>query len=426
MIEGVSFRDGQGADLRRLIEIESLCFSPDDKDRKSASPGELADGLATAQIIVAEVECDTETSIVAYVQYHKIGEGPEYYVEGVAVHPIMRGNSLARDLLIELKQQLYRRHCTNPTLAMTVSPRNAAMIRSALAAGFFGTDFVVDYFGPKEDRVYFRYPLSPYAQLGESLFLPIDAYKETCARITKGYVLAAFEKLPQGASYCLRRRINDDPGPLSANETAVSLAVAAAPLAAFTFLFGLSLATSIVSNDIRSFLGFGLLSSTFAMLIYGKSSGELSRIRQGVFNAQMQAGNAFSEFGGYYSLILLTPVVISRVAQSPSLSVILCISSVIGLAWYHNSGLALLDRYRLPWGAGWWIKWALTISPITALVELLVNSTTTAWTIGNLSLLMITMILAWVCGGEQYFPKGLRQGLRFLPNWGDRKAANRY
>lgn len=208
---------------------------------------------------------------------------------------------------------------------------------------------------------------------------------------------------------------------MSANETAVSIAVAAALLAAFTFLFGLSFASAIVPNDIRFFLGFGLLSSTFALLIYGKSSGELSRIRRGVFNLQMQAGNVFSEFGGHYSLILLTPVVISRVAQSTSLSVILCIGSVIGLAWYHNSGLALIDRYKLPLGIGGLIKWVLTFSSIGALAELLVNNTTTWWTVGNLLLLMVTMILAWVGGGEQSLPGRLRR----LPRRRGRRAASR-
>lgn len=421
VIEGLSFRNGEQADLPRLTEIESLCFRPGNPDRKSASYGGLADGLATAQILVVEREQGRETTVVAYVQYRAIGDGPEYYVEGVAVHPDIRGVNLGRDLLVELRQRLYYRRRANPVLAMTVSPRNVAMIRSALAAGFVGTDFVADYFGPREDRIYFRWPLPPYAQLGESLFLPVDAYREISARAANGYVLVAFEKFPQGSSYCLRKRINDDPAPLSANETAVSLAVAAALLAAFTFLFGISIASTIVPDDIRLFLGFGLLSSTFAMLIYGKSSGELSRIRRGVFNAQMQAGNVFSEFGGHYSLILLTPVVISRITQSTSLSVILCIGSVIGLAWYHGSGVALIDRYKLSLGIGGLIKWVLTFSPIGALVELLVNNTTTWWTVGNLLLLMVTMILAWVCGGEQSLPGELR----CLPRWRGQRAASR-
>jgi ribosomal protein S18 acetylase RimI-like enzyme len=421
VIEGLSFRDGEQVDLPRLTEIESICFSPGDPDRKSASRGELADGLATRQILVAERVRGEETAVVAYVQYHAIGDGHEYYVEGVAVHPEVRGANLARDLLVELRQRLHHRCRANPVLAMTVSPRNVAMIRSALAAGFFGSDFVSDYFGPREDRIYFRSPLSPYAQLGESLFLPVDAYREVSIRMANGYVLATFEKLPQGASYCLRKRTHDDPAPLSANETAVSLTVAATLLAAFAFLFGISIASAIVPNDIRLFLGFGLLSSTFAVLIYGKSSGELSRIRRGVFNVQMQAGNLFSEFGGHYSLILLTPVVISRVTQSTSLSVILCICSVIGLAWYHNSGLALIDRYELPLGIGWIIKWTLTFSSTGALAELLANNSTTWWTVGNLLLLTVTMILAWVCGGEQTSPGGLRR----LPRWRNRRAASR-
>lgn len=421
VIEGLSFRDGEQADLPRLVEIESLCFSPGDPDRNSASRGELADGLEATQILVVERGQGGEAAVVAYVQYYTIGDGSEYYIEGVAVHPDMRGANLARDLLVELRRRLHYRRRANPILAMTVSPRNVAMIRSALAAGFVGTDFVADYFGPREDRIYFRWPLSPYAQLGESLFLPVDAHREISARAANGYVLAAFEKLPQGASYCLRRRTSDDQAPLSANEAAVSVAVAATLLAAFTFLFGLSFVSAIVTNDIRFFLGFGLLSSTFALLIYGKSSGELSRIRRGVFNLQMQAGNVFSEFGGHYPLILLIPVVISRVAQSTSLSVILCIGSVIGLAWYHNSGLALIDRYKLPLGIFGLIKWVLTFSSIGALAELLVNNTTTWWTVGNLLLLMVTMIVAWVAGGEQSLPGGLRR----LPRWRSRRAASR-
>lgn len=421
VIEGLSFRDGEQVDLPRLTEIESICFNPGDLDRKSASRDELADGLTTRQILVAERVRGEEATVVAYAQYHAIGDGHEYYVEGVAVHPEVRGANLARDLLVELRQRLHHQCRTNPVLAMTVSPRNVAMIRSALAAGFFGSDFVPDYFGPREDRIYFRSPLSPYARLGESLFLPADAYREVSIRMANGYVLAAFEKLPQGASYCLRKRTHDDPAPLSANETAVSLTVAATLLAAFTFLFGISIASAIVPNDIRLFLGFGLLSSTFAVLIYGKSSGELSRIRRGVFNVQMQAGNVFSEFGGHYSLILLTPVVISRVTQSIGLSMILCICSVIGLAWYHNSGLALIDRYELPLGIGWIIKWTLTFSSTGAFAELLVNNATTWWTVGNLLLLTVTMILAWVCGGEQTSPGELRR----LPRWRNRRAASR-
>lgn len=342
VIEGLSFRDGKQVDLSCLIKIAALCFSPGDLDGKSALPGRLAAGLATMQILVAERVRDGESAVVAYVQYHAVGDGLEYYVEGVAVHPDVRGANLARDLLVELRQRLHRRHRANPALVMTVSPRNIPMIRSVLAAGFFGSDFVSGYFGPKEDRIYFRSPLSPYTQLGESLLLPVDAYGETSARVANGYVIAAFEKLPQGAAYCLRKCVHDDPAPLSANETAASLTVASALLAAFAFLFGLSITTAIVPNDIRLFLGFGLLSSTFAMLVYGKSSGELSRIRRGVFNAQMQAGNLLCEFGGHYPLILLTPVVISRVTQSIGLSVVLCIGSV--------EFLVSMPRHGGPWG----------------------------------------------------------------------------
>ena len=218
---------------------------------------------------------------------------------------------------------------------------------------------------------------------------------------SEGYTLCGYEELPQGPALCLRKRRNDDVAALSAAETAASIAVSAALLAAFTFLYGISLATDVVPIDLRGLLGLGLVSSTLSMLVYGKSSGELSRIRRGRFDFHMQSGNVLSEFGGYYVLLIATPVVLASVSNSILLGAALCTVSSSSLFWYHSSGIALIDRYLLHWLVRFTIKSLLAFSPLLALPMIAQDGSTMLWTLSNIVLLLALALYAWSVGGER-------------------------
>lgn len=278
---------------------------------------------------------------------------------------------------------------------MTVSPRNVPMIRSALSAGFMGVDFLADYFGPGEDRIYFRNFLPPYARLRETLFIPVEAEDAIRDRLLDGYILSSCEQLPQGSSFRLQKKTHDDAATLSASEVGVSIGVSSALLAAFAFLFGLALVNTRITDGSRFVLGFGLLSTTFAMLIYGKSSGELSRIRTGNYNVHMQIGNALSEFGGYYCLLVTVPIVVVGVTRSPFIGIALGSMAALGLVAYQFTGhLCLLDRYGWKPRTSVLLKSALAALPLATIVEVEVPGTS----LGLSIVILLALASVTICG----------------------------
>ncbi|MEO6700429.1 MAG: GNAT family N-acetyltransferase [Jatrophihabitantaceae bacterium] len=394
-----TIREAKLDDLVRIIEIAAISFPEDDPDRKAALPGVLGRGVNERQVLVA-VLCASPPRVVGYLQYHYVSDEFGYHVEGVAVDPAERGHHVSHRLFEDLKCRL-RDRAPEFEISMTVSPHNREMIKLAFDQKFFASDYLPNYFAEGQDRLYFRFPPSRFDQLGEPIFLPIDSTQDHAQRMSAGYVLTSLIDLPQGPAYCARPRTHDEVSPLRATEAEVSFGVSAALLGAFAILFGLALPVRGVPIDIIAFLAFGLISATLSMLVYGKSSGELSRLRNGRFNSEMQMGNLVSEFGCYYPLILIIPVEAATLSHSTVVESLLCLMSSAGLAWYHLSGFAMIDRYFAANHIIRYGKLIVTLSPAAAFGELHFGNGTAWWTVANILFLASWPVSAVIAHGER-------------------------
>jgi GNAT superfamily N-acetyltransferase len=386
-------RLARDADLEILREIDDDAFPKGDPVRKSALDGEIQLGLKSGQILVA-ADIRTPDIPIAFLQFHQLSDSLEVFVEGVAVAADYQGRGIAAQLLNELTRITTDKFASKPLLQMTISPHNPAMIRSALRAGFIGLDFIPGYFGPGEDRIYFRNALPPLTRLGESVLIPADATSVIESRLTSGYVLVHYETLPQGPSYCLKKKTLDDAAALNANETSVSMSVSASLLYAFAFLLGFGLTIGKISQGLDVLLGFGLLGSAFSMLIYANSSGEMSRLNGDIADRHMQIGNALSEFSGYYVLFFAIPVVVANYSDLTVLGTSLCLLSATGLGAYQFSNLSILDRYQWNKIVKTVVKIVATLGPASAIPALHFKDGVRDWSMASLCFLTFLLVAA--------------------------------
>ena len=120
------FRLADEGDLDSISRIESVSFPAGDRDRKSARGSQLEDGIESGQVIVAASK-SLQDKPIAYIQFHRVSNSSEIYVEGVAVDPLERGSGVAVQLLDALIFRLEKDETRSLTYSMTVSPNNAGV-----------------------------------------------------------------------------------------------------------------------------------------------------------------------------------------------------------------------------------------------------------------------------------------------------------
>jgi hypothetical protein len=207
----------------------------------------------------------------------------------------------------------------------------------------------------------------------------------------QSHALVGFADLPQGRCYRMVGLYHVDvSGPIS-NESGASIGVAAVLIGAFSFLFGLGLVGDGYPGSLLILVGLGFLSSVGAMLVYGKTTAEVSRIRSGSLADQIAAGNILSEIGGYYSLFHVVPVSFAQSADQRWLGMVLAVIATLGLSLYHSTDFEMLQRYAISRAARMVLEALLAVSPILGVVSLMIWDNTTWWAFGDVVLLMTVM-----------------------------------
>lgn len=394
----MEIREAQHTDETALTRLTETCFPAADPDREALLPGQVAEGIRHGRFLVA---VDNER-LVGFAEHFDTSTEGEAYLEGVGVAPDARGKGLARVLVQAVLDHYGSTSQTGPVLAMTVSPSNVPMVRTCVGLGFVADHFLRDYFGPGADRLFFRSRFSCHVRLRESIYLPVTAHGELASLLDDDWILDGCETLPQGLAYRLRGRVFDDQAGLDANEVSVSLTVAAALVASFSFLVGIALTEQRFPGDLLGLTGFGLVCSTFAMMIYGKGSGTLARIGDLAAHRGIIAGNLLSEFGGYFTLLAVVPVAIVRLLPAQhAIGMALCVFASLGLLAYQFGGMAMIDRYELPTWQVMPLKLTLSLVPAVGGLVALAWSNTTVWSAATLILLGVAMTLCWLKQAER-------------------------
>jgi RimJ/RimL family protein N-acetyltransferase len=391
-----TFRIADAGDTGALLHIEHAAFPEGDPDRKSAIDGQIEQGISSGQILVCT---DAANQVIAFIEFHQIGVGRGYFVEGVAVDVKWRGQGLSTIILRELTRYLKALTGSRQHLSMTVSPKNQRMLTAALHAGFYGVEYFDDYFGPGEGRIYLRNQAPVFASDDHPIFVPVASFNLVAHRIGESLALCDIEPLPQGPSYCLKRVAADETATFNTSETSVSMNISTALLAAFTFMFALSIASRGFPISLYIMLGYGLLSSAFAMLVYANGVGVLSRVQDGSFNHHMQVGNAISEFGGFYVLFFVVPASVALLTHSYSVGIPFSALSSIGLFMYQYSGMSMIDRYHWPVTVRNGVKVLAALAPVLFFIEARFHYSTKLgrWQYGSLSV-WIWSCLAFLTG----------------------------
>jgi hypothetical protein len=267
------------------------------------------------------------------------------------------------------------------------------MIRVLTGAGFVGTAWVDDYFGPGKDRVYFELANGAFPDYTELILIPAASLRPVKDMLQGKRHLIASARLPHGWHVEVATPLDSEPASVKTNEVSVSSAFAGTLMAAFTFLFGFTLTTPEIGADLLGTAGVGVLVSLLALIAYTNASGDLARLKPRAWDRLIRAGNAWSEFGAVYLLFALTPaLVLSATGFSVGAVVIAAVASLLLIA-YHVSQMDISHRYprrRMMWAA---IRVIYTAMPIATLGVWWLAGSTWPWTIG-LSALSVVALLA--------------------------------
>ncbi len=384
----LELRIATNADQGAVEALFDSCFPPNSTTLFGRHDTEVADGIADESILVVALDGE----LIGFIQWGDVDSG-QVHIEGMGVERRFRGHGIAGMMLEEALTVLGRPDRPLLQFSMTVSPSNTSMIRCALAHGFRGAELYRNYFGVGADRLYLRTQLPRSILMGTAVtYVPIESDELTESLIgAQTHVLTGFTQLPQGPCWVLHAAEHIDvSGPLS-NESASSIGVAAVLIGAFSFLFGLGLVDDGYPGDLLIVVGLGFLSSVGAMLVYGKTTAQVSRIRDGKLDSQMAAGNILSEIGGYYSLFHVVPVAFAQSTNSRWLGLVLAAIAAVGLMLYHRSDFEMLQRYKMAPSTLFAIEALLAVSPILGVTSLLIWDNTTWWSFADVLLLISVM-----------------------------------
>ncbi|MBQ9917189.1 MAG: GNAT family N-acetyltransferase [Microbacterium sp.] len=302
--EQVTIRGATVADLAGVKALDHTAFAPQES-AEVAADGEFERGVTQEGLIVA-VSGD---EIVGFVQF-----GPtiasDWFIYGAAVAPQRRGEGYA-GRLVEAALAAIRGHAGNEIrVAATTAPSNTAMVRVLTGAGFVGTAWVEDYFGPGKDRLYFELVSGGSADFAERILIPTTSVNSVKTLLQSKRHLIAAVRLPHGWTFEIATPLDSEPATAQTNEVAVSSAFAGTLMAAFTFVFGFALATAEIGADLLAASGIGVLVSLLALIAYTNASGDLARLRPRAWDRFIRVGNSWSEFGAVYLLFALTPALV--------------------------------------------------------------------------------------------------------------------
>lgn len=385
--EQVTIRAATVADLAAVKALDKTAFAPEES-AELAADGEFERGVAEEGLIVAV----SGNEIVGFVQF-----GPtiaaEWFIYGAAVAPQRRGEGHAGRLVNAALAAIRRRAGNEIRVAATTAPTNTAMVRVLTNAGFVGTVWVDDYFGPGKDRLYFELVNGGTTDYTERILIPTTSVNSVKTLLQSKRHLIASVRLPHGWNFEVATPLDSEPATVQTNEVAVSSAFAGTLMAAFTFVFGFALTTAEIGADLLAASGIGVLVSLLALIAYTNASGDLARLRPRAWDRFIRVGNSWSEFGAVYLLFTLTPaLVLSATDGSVGGGVIAAVASLL-LAAFHMSHLDMsrrYERFRILWSA---IRIAYTAMPLAALAVYLLAGATWPWTIG-LGVLTLIALLA--------------------------------
>lgn len=375
---GTTVRLATEADLDAIQSIEDDCFPFSDEQSESAAAGEFEEGLDNDGLMVADMD---GVGVIGYVQFGPTG--PEsYFLFGCAVLPDYRRRGVARTLVAAAIGAIKDRSRGAPEIAATTAPANAAMVRALTGLSFEATTYVQEYFGPGKSRLYFIYiPNNGYTQVTERLLLPAGSVAALSELLDGNRRIIRAIRLPHGWHYEVATRVELDSASRLTNEVAVSSAFAGSLLAAFAFLFGFALTVPAIPSDLVGATGACLLISLFSLVAYTNASGELARLESGSLGQFMHIGNVWSEFGGVYALLSLTPtLVVAATDGAPGAIAISIVASLLNFA-YHRSPVNIVRRYTRARAFWKLVEWCFLLLPVAAVGIYFLTDATWIWTL---------------------------------------------
>lgn len=393
-IAPVEIRAATADDLVAVKALDRAAFAAEES-AELAAEGEFERGVEEVGLLIAV--CATD--IVGFVQFGPT-VGAEWFIYGAAVAPSQRGGGLGRRLVDAALEAIRARAGNDLRVAATTAPTNFAMIRVLTGAGFVGTAWVDDYFGPGKDRLYFELASGAFPDYTELILIPAASISAVKEMVQGKRHLIASAMLPHGWHIEVATPLDSEPASVKTNEVSVSSAFAGTLTAVFTFLFGFALTTPAISADLLGAAGAGVLVSLLALIAYTNASGDLARLKPRAWDRLICAGNAWSEFGAVYVLFTLTPVLVLSAKGFSVGAVVVAVAASLLLLAYHLSRMDISHRYvrrRMFWAA---MRAIYTAMPLVALGVWWLVGSTWPWTIGLAALSVAALIASLADGSE--------------------------
>ncbi|WP_328683458.1 GNAT family N-acetyltransferase [Streptomyces sp. NBC_00343] len=266
----------------------------------------------------------------------------------VAVREGMRGQGLAKQLLMDLVEEILRKSSEPPLISAVARTEQLAVTCLLLECGFKGTRVMHVSGSGSGLHIHYQYksrmeyidpdarhlvPVTDHAQLTESLS-PTD------------HAVTGLVALGGQPAFEIARFEQDDPATLQSGEAAAGIAFSGSILAAITFLLGFAFSSTRFPDDVRLLLIGATFSTVLSLVIYASASGELARIRSNSFGKIMKWGNVLSEYGGVFPFLISLPVTYAQASGDPWTTMILAILLSVSIAWYESSEFSIAQRFR--------------------------------------------------------------------------------
>ncbi|MGY0230915.1 N-acetyltransferase [Longispora urticae] len=369
-------RDATTADLPSLVELDRLCFPEDDLSLEPAVAGEIERAVEAGRVRVVTVE----SRLIALLTY-EVPNPSHVFVSAIGVHPEWRRQGFGVLLLTELlERNVLHSTLESQSVSTVTSPANHAMLRMLLSNGFVVRRLLKDYFGPGRDRYYCQYKVkTEYVDPDDRFFVPMSATAHIESLLSLGrYAITGAFTLATGPMFEISHFEVDDLATLQSDETSAGVATSSGILAAITFLLGLSLTSPLYPDAVRIVLMGAALATTFSLIIYANTSGELARLRTNVFSHHMKWGNSLSEFGGVYPFLISLPVAFGRVSSSIWAGLGAALFVTVAMMLYERSKFSIFMRFRQT-VVTWTLSIVIACAPVSGVLVVRYGSPVMSW-----------------------------------------------
>jgi ribosomal protein S18 acetylase RimI-like enzyme len=145
----ISIRTASDIDLAAIKKLDKECFPAGSIDFEPAAHGEIERGISAKSVWVAE----TIEGIVGFLQL-ELELGIRWELLAIGVTEDYRSKGVGTRLMNRLIEEIAKAK-DFPGISAVTSPTNTPMQDMLKRYSFLEAEFLLDYYGPKKDRIRF-------------------------------------------------------------------------------------------------------------------------------------------------------------------------------------------------------------------------------------------------------------------------------